>query len=833
MTSTMRSRSSRSGFGNNYRNQSHRSGSTHAALGGPSGRLGDVNSRRYLGQAVMEAAVLPSRAAYLIAVGSEAGFRVAVTRASSRWGGMTEPVVEASASGLSVYHEQVVRIADVEALVNVDADPLDAGKIAESLGLPVVALADMQKDTVVFTCSPDEVREFTDRSYPPIAASPDGPLWQLAAAGGVDPSRHEHARVSEAQDEFGRYQLQRDTRIQGTVGQFGEYRSNTPGHTPLVLWVAEEDGLADSLDFWNTRALRPVSTIDMPMLLLPGANEVRHWIGFPKQVQYLLSSRPSEFAPDVALVSRSASPEQLQELATVLGLDATNDEPRTGVRIPAPPDRTAPFTFRTDLDPWDWVAAERHYGIPTSLDVQVFADGPSTLRFAQPVRFNGHAGALVRFWGDPLLGLPFRESIAQLVHRDAQWRDGKLQLAFLPIHHQLAVQLSFPLLAQVTDQLLDDVTVTHQLSSAGRLGAALAERADSSALLEPGVYEAAIALTTPRSRELMKRLQELRASGSPDADLAELAATWGGRSERRYLPADKLPNARTEDRAAALERLCALGWAERGLESTCPSCASRSFIPLNQTSGSPQCPGCGAVSAYQSGGAPTAVHYRLDSFTDRASDNGLLPHLLVIAELCRRKPRSHFLPGTDVTFDDGRQEEVDIFGIWDGKVLSGEVKTSASEFDETQLRRDVALSERLGADIHLLASVTPVGQEVRDTARELCEVAGLELGVLDQADLRPRTDKATPATAVDGLGWLRTATADLASLVEQGRPINRGQVAQILKTASGGGSPVSGHIAALFWALSEHRDGAAELLRGLLGALDTAVREHDVAEQKE
>lgn len=790
-----------------------------------------MNSRRYLGQAAMEAAVLPSRAAYLIAVGSEAGFRVAVMQASSRWGGMTEPIVEVSASGLSEQHDQAVRIAAVEALVNVDADPLAAEEIAESLGLPVVALADIRKHTVVFTCSPDEVREFTDRSYPPIAASPKGSLWQLAVAGGVSPGQPEHARVSERPDEFGLYQLQSDTRIQGTVDQFGEYRSNTPGHTPLVLWVAEEDGLADSLDFWNLRALRPVDTIDMPMLLLPGANEVRHWMGFPKQVAHLLASRPRQFAPDIALVSRSASPEQLRELATVLGLDATDDEPWTGVRIPTPLARTAPFTFRADLDPWDWVTLERHYGVPTSFDVQVFADGPSTLRFAQPVRFNGPAGALVRFWGEPLLGLPARPSIARLVDRDAQWRDSKLQLAFLPIGNQLAVQLTFPLLPQATEQLLDDVTVTHQLSSAGRLGAALTERADSSALLEPGVYEAAIALTTPRSKELMKRLQELRAGGSPDADLAELAATWGGRSERRYLPADKLPNVGAEDRAAALERLCALGWAERGLESTCPSCSSRSFVPLNQTSGSPQCPGCGAVSAYQSGGAPTAVHYRLDSFTDRASDNGLLPHLLVIAELRRRKPRSHFLPGTDVTFDDGRQEEVDIFGIWDGKVLSGEVKTSASEFDEAQLRRDVALSQRLGADAHLLASVTPVGQEVRYTARELCEAAELELVVLDQADLRPPAYKAAPASAADGLGWLRTATADLASLVEKGRPIDRGQVARILKTASGGGAPVPGHIAALVWALSQHRDGAAELLHGVLGALDTAVREHDAAEQ--
>jgi len=791
-----------------------------------------VNSRRYLGQAGMEAAVLPSRAAYLIESGSAAGFRAAVTEASSRWGGMTEPIVEAHASGLSELHEQTVRVAKVEALVNVDADPLAAKEIAAGLGLPVVALADMRKYAVAFTCSPAEVREFTDPAYAPVAASPNGPLWQVAAAGCMEPDHREHASVSEREDEVGRCQLRSDTRIQGTVAQFGEYLSPTPGHTSLVLWVVEGEGFADSLDFWNTRALRPVDTIDMPMLLLPGADTVKHWLDLPKQMAHLLGSRPGQFAPDVALISRSASPEQLLELASVLGLEPTEEEPQAGVRVPVPSDRTAPFTFRTDLDPTAWVTLERHYGVPTSFDVQVFADGPSTLRFAQPVRFNGHAGALVRFWGEPLLGLPTRPSIAQLIHPDAQWRDGKLQLAVLPMSHQLAVQMTFPLLAQATEQLLDDVATGHQLSSAGRLGTALAERADSTVLLEPGVYEAAIALTTPRSKELLKRLQELRADGDPDTDLAELAATWGGRSERRYLPADKLPNVRAEDRAAALERLCALGWAERGLESTCPSCASRSFVPLGQTSGSPRCPGCGAVSAYQSGGAPTAVHYRLDSFTDRASDNGLLPHLLVIAELCRREPRSHFLPGTDVTFADGSQEEVDIFGIWDGKVLSGEVKTSASEFDEAQLRRDVALSQRLGADVYLLASVTPVGKVVRDTARELCDEAGLELEILDQTDLRPAAHKPVPATATDGLDWLRTAAADLASLLDKGKPVKRGQAAQILKAAAGGAAPVPGHIEALTWALNRHRDAAADLLPRLVEALDAAIHEHDATERE-
>ncbi|MFD3890523.1 hypothetical protein [Streptomyces microflavus] len=111
------------------------------------------------------------------------------------------------------------------------------------------------------------------------------------------------------------------------------------------------------------------------------------------------------------------------------------------------------------------------------------------------------------------------------------------------------------------------------------------------------------------------------------------------------------------------------------------------------------------------------------------------------------------------------------------------MKTSASEFNEAQLRRGVALSRRLGADVHLLASITPVDEAVRNTARELCDAAGLELEVLDQAGLRSAAHKPVPATAADGLGRLRTATADLAALIEKGKPVSHGQVTRILKTA--------------------------------------------------
>ena len=76
------------------------------------------------------------------------------------------------------------------------------------------------------------------------------------------------------------------------------------------------------------------------------------------------------------------------------------------------------------------------------------------------------------------------------------------------------------------------------------------------------------------------------------------------------------------------------------------------------------------------------MHYRLNSHLDFLSDQGVLPHLLAIAALQRQGKKSHFVPGVDVWFsqDLSDKPEADIFGVRDGQVLCGEVKTSASEF---------------------------------------------------------------------------------------------------------------------------------------------------------
>lgn len=217
-----------------------------------------------------------------------------------------------------------------------------------------------------------------------------------------------------------------------------------------------------------------------------------------------------------------------------------------------------------------------------------------------------------------------------------------------------------------------------------------------------------------------------------------LVAQWGHRGERRYRDASQV----SKPSAAALETLVNRQWAERGFEIACTHCGISTFVPMADvpTRGPAICGGCQSPQSYTLAKTTPKVVYRLDALVDRASDQGVLPHLLVIAALTAQDPDSSLLPGANVTFSDSPDEdgpEVDIFGVHQARVLAGEVKTKAVDFTPDQLARDVDLSKRLRADAHLLAAIDTVPADTEAAARGLRCDAGLELLVLSQPQLRP------------------------------------------------------------------------------------------------
>ena len=469
------------------------------------------------------------------------------------------------------------------------------------------------------------------------------------------------------------------------------------------------------------------------MLIIP-PGVVQDWLNFSNQFARVLE-RPDEFAPDVVLRSASDSVSEavLDETASLLGLERYTGEPRIGHRWPAPM-RKAPFTYTVNLDPRNWLTFERSYGVLTGVDVQLFR-GTTTVRFSSPVTFRGGGKALVRISGAALEGLPRRAAVANLLQAGSIWRDNALQLTVFAVNDHY-FELHIPQLPEVTNALLGESTIRHQLSVKGKPGMAWLDRTDIGPLREPRVFSAIRELTTPRIRRLTRELQNLRSEGAVDEDIAEIAARWGGRMERSYKSVEQLEHVPKVIGTHVLELLCDVGWAERGLRLICGLCGLHSFVPLPHTSGRAICPGCGSFGEYEKS-STLNVYYRLNSYLDLLSDQGVLPHLITIAALKSTGKSSHFLPGIDTWFSDGVQGEADVFGVRNGQILSGEVKTSASEFTHEQIIHDVDLSSRLRADLHIMAATDVISEETQEDARRECETRGLGLIILQRGDLLP------------------------------------------------------------------------------------------------
>ncbi len=115
----------------------------------------------------------------------------------------------------------------------------------------------------------------------------------------------------------------------------------------------------------------------------------------------------------------------------------------------------------------------------------------------------------------------------------------------------------------------------------------------------------------------------------------------------------------------------------------------------------------------------------------------MFPHLLTIAALTQLEVHSRFLPGVDVVFHDEARNEADVIGLHGGQFVVGEVKTTASEFTDQQLEKDIAVARKLGADVYLMAAPDQISDETRELAGGLCTAANLKLMVLAQDALRP------------------------------------------------------------------------------------------------
>lgn len=703
----------------------------------------DGFSPDHLGQVTIRASVSPARATYLIRIGSKEGFRRSVQEATTRWAGATEPIIAVGKSGKPTpWQRQLVELSRTDALVNVDLERIAAERVARELGMPLVELREIDRATITqFSTHPLRLEDPRGSFVVPAAllARRGAQLWEVAVAGDVT-DRHESDLASHGlgfrrattAEQVGRAQLTRGTALDLGLRLFGEYEGvGGPAPISTIVVVSRRNALPALLDYWNVRALSPVKFENNPVVLLP-TSEYAHWLGFQEMFQGILN-RPADFSPDVLLYGNGTG-EQVDAIAQSLGLEITAEEPKSSHTFPPPPRRTAPFTYRRDVDPRFGVVFERRQGVATSIDIHLFRTG-TRVRIDSPLPPTGPGQALLRLESTVFDDLPKRAAIADHIAPNATWSSSMLQFA-IELAPRFDLTLTIPTSAEALQLVLREQVAQHSVSDKGQLGQALAARFTLAGLHSATTLRCIRALTTRRSKAFTDAVKHL----APDTRLAlePLATEWATERRRRIASARDLRPLCGGLTSQALEALAQAGWAERGLRIRCSSCRLDSFIPLPRVAGaSAVCPGCETPGTFIATPDGVELHYRLDSLVDRASDQGILPHLVAIEALKSRYAVVHAIPAV-VVHDLGRHEhEVDIIALVDGLILAAEVKTSASAFTDDEIAKDIERSSLLGAQIHLMAAVESIGRRAIETAQRGCDALGMELLVLAGEDLFP------------------------------------------------------------------------------------------------
>ena len=204
-----------------------------------------------IGQSILGVRVLPARAGYLTRPDDEGGLVAAIREASTRWAGFSEPIVPVPDSGsVDGWWLQVLKLADLDGLVNVNIEPDVAERLGKTIGLPVVDLADIDTSgrTQFSTHSgnlPQTRPEFSNQAA--VLARADGDLWEKTAAGDLTAEQEADCEgIStpvwrpRTADVIGRAQLDETCWLDVGAAHFSEHRStNSPMATPAIVWVTE------------------------------------------------------------------------------------------------------------------------------------------------------------------------------------------------------------------------------------------------------------------------------------------------------------------------------------------------------------------------------------------------------------------------------------------------------------------------------------------------------------------------------------------------------------------------------------------------------------------
>lgn len=719
-----------------------------------------MTADEYLGQDHIRIAVAPLRAGYVVRPGDRAGVVKAITAATRRWGGITEPIVPVPDAGsnptaLSIH---VVNTLAPDLLVSVDEER-DCDQLSASLGRQVVpwsAFAYEGQEWPPLWCHPAKVDATDD---PVLVLLANGSLRDIAACGAADASdgwrffgrAGVRADPEHWLDQAHRAQLRRETPLWGTLRQTEEHSLGTihAPPVPALIWFSESESWEDVVAFWNARALVALTWPPSTVVLLPPS--IEPWLNFSDQVAHGMLTRRflRRCRPDAAIYSHSVPTDRLRDLASHLGLrDITSDFPHRDsypIAEREEPDYESPLAATVGLDPTPWLVYPRSYGVGSQQLIQVFRRR-TTLDVPWPVTFSTRGGGTVRASISQLryLDVPQRPEVAGAIMSSGYWQPGEFQPTlsfFAPLGtHSVSAWLAIPTNEQILDLALSGRKAKYEPSDKGRYGLALLERAPEIVSLvgDPSSIKWIRALASASTTQFTKRLAAIGVENDLADAVVELA------QGHFVLPFRTVSDLGSKEDAAAMtslfESLTAVGLVIRGFVTRCDACGVPSFIEMPAVVRQPVCPACGSNAAYVTDkrlDSGVGVHYRLNALLDRAANNGVLPTLAAVGRLYTMAQDrdlghvTHLIPGADLQVDGVHMGEVDLLGFIGRELIVGEVKTSPQDFTEGQIEKDIGKVEAVGAEVYVIATPGSLDSNQRKLALTKAEGSGCRLVLIE------------------------------------------------------------------------------------------------------
>ena len=696
-----------------------------------------------LGQRQVDFALRPIRLAYLVRKGSVDHFRRAVDEASSRWGGITELIIPFNDEGVpDPYWLSALELAQPDYFAIPDSVRVDIrAAISDRLHRELTPLSFFNRGPYglhqLAVHAPSSLVNSvlmagTAGSEPCHAAAFGSVMlntqrraWQAAGVTLAGPSNWRSTAQA---------QIAGTTIIDATRHQLSELPGSQWISTPALIWVTSGSrSLDDAIAFWNHRAMMPVR-LQRPMVAIVSPSALR-LAEVVTAIDRRIRETPWRSKPDVLLYSATVNNSTLKELIDSVGwtLYRRRKASFSFSSVAKNPGRRR-ISAGVGWDPAIFLGSDREIGARTRTFVQF--ERPATLVSSDsPVAFSGLAGGGIRarFSGPDELSMPPGNSIARMFHPAAIRVGQNLEI-------QTDAQASYDFLLQVPErpELLKASLIEHQceysLSDKGRYAMGVSRLLGDLEVLGGRLAVPVIrALTTRRIEYDMQALVR-RFPETPPEHLDEIARSL---QDVRQLD---LPLAAIAGRAKAtgkdagpvIDELVTRGVVVRGLRVYCQTCGYRSFLTLSDARPRATCPACLAQAEFIGEIEPT-FHYRLNAMVDRASDNGVLVHLLVWAQLLRIDAKAWVLPGVNLKLDK-RGTEVDILALLGSTIWFGEAKTSAVDFKSEEVGLDLSIASQIEATNYVLACLEPIPEAVTQTAISIGTTKNISIWTLEGLD---------------------------------------------------------------------------------------------------